>query len=172
MAWQGTEAPKKKKKNDPISGCTVLLIKKNESNYYQKLLEIEKRLCVRLHSGDKHQLRKWVCRSKSTNQEGVRSAHRTDLCFSICRFSQVVFIPRVQPHAQSLFFLKLFPIVFGNNCNMDQKKKKELMFLGQAGLFLYFQAGYSSATRSSTSDLTVHLWVQDKLRKTSVCTIR
>ena len=40
----------------------------------------------------------------------MRSAHRTDLCFSICRFSQVVFIPRAQPHAQSLF---LFPIVFG-----------------------------------------------------------
>ena len=30
----------------------------------------------------------------------MRSAHRTDLCFSICRFSQVVFIPREQPHAQ------------------------------------------------------------------------
>ena len=49
---------------------------------------------------DKHHL---------TNQEGVRSAHRTDLCFSICRFSQVVLIPRTQRHAQSLF---LFPIVF------------------------------------------------------------
>ena len=42
----------------------------------------------------------------------MRSAHRTDLCFSICRFSQVVFIPRAQPHAQSFF---LFPIVFGIN---------------------------------------------------------
>ena len=40
------------------------------------------------------------------------SAHRTDLCSSICRFSQVVFIPQAQPHAQSLF---LFPIVFGIN---------------------------------------------------------
>ena len=34
------------------------------------------------------------------------------MCFSICRFSQVVFIPQAQPHAQSLF---LFPIVFGIN---------------------------------------------------------
>ena len=51
-------------------------------------------------------------KSKRTNQEGVRSVHRTDLCFSICRFSQVVSIPRAQPHAQSLF---LFPIVFGIN---------------------------------------------------------
>ena len=46
------------------------------------------------------------------NQDGVRFAHRTDLCFSIWRFSQVVFIPRAQPHAQSLF---LFPIGFGIN---------------------------------------------------------
>ena len=39
----------------------------------------------------------------STNQEGVRFAHQTDLCFAICRFSRMVFIPRAQPHAQSLF---------------------------------------------------------------------
>ena len=32
-----------------------------------------------------------------------------DLCFSICRFFQVVFILQAQPHPQSLF---LFPIVF------------------------------------------------------------
>ena len=29
---------------------------------------------------------------QSTNQEGVRSVQRTDLCFAICRFSQVRFI--------------------------------------------------------------------------------
>ena len=62
-------------------------------------------------------------RSKSTNQEGVRSAHRprTDLCFSICRFSEVVFIIGAQPHAQFLF---LFPIVFGINLIhfFDEKK--------------------------------------------------
>ena len=40
----------------------------------------------------------------------LRFVHRTDLCFAICRFSRVVFIPRAQPHTQSLF---LFPIVFG-----------------------------------------------------------
>ena len=61
--------------------------------------------------GNKHHLRKFADR-KAQNQEGVRSAHRTDLCFSICRFSQVVFIPQAQPRAQSLF---LFPIVFGIN---------------------------------------------------------
>ena len=46
------------------------------------------------------------------HKSGRRPAHRTDLGFSICRFSQVVFIPQAQPHAQSLF---LFPIVFGIN---------------------------------------------------------
>ena len=35
------------------------------------------------------------------------------------------------------------------------------MFLGQAGMFLSFQAGRSSATRSSTSDLTRETLVQD-----------
>ena len=51
----------------------------------------------------------------------ARSAHRTDLCFSICRFSQVVFILWEQPHALSLF---LFPIVFGINLIhfFDEKK--------------------------------------------------
>ena len=53
-----------------------------------------------------------ICRSKSTNQFGERNVRLPDLCFSICRISQVVFIPQAQPHAQSLF---LFPIVFGVN---------------------------------------------------------
>ena len=53
-----------------------------------------------------------TCKSKSTNQSGERNERLPDLCFSICRFSQVVFIPQAQPHAQSLF---LFPIVFGIN---------------------------------------------------------
>ena len=48
----------------------------------------------------------------ATNQFGERSERLPDLCFSISRLSQVVFIPQAQPHAQSLF---LFPIVFGIN---------------------------------------------------------
>ena len=60
--------------------------------------------------------------SKSTNQFGERKERLPDLCFSICRFSQVVFIPRVQPHAQSLF---LFPIVFGINLIHFFDEKKE-----------------------------------------------
>ena len=51
----------------------------------------------------------WRQLSKSTNQSGERNERLPDLCFSICRLSEVVFILRVQPHAQSLF---LFPIVF------------------------------------------------------------
>ena len=67
-----------------------------------------------------------ICRSKSTNQFGERNERLPDLCFSICRFSQVVFIPQAQPHAQSFF---LFPIVFGINLIhffdfFDQKEER------------------------------------------------
>ena len=64
---------------------------------------------MRLRWEDKHHLKE-ICRSKSTNQFGERSKRLPDLCFSICRFFQMVFVLRAQPHAQSLF---LFPIVFG-----------------------------------------------------------
>ena len=53
-----------------------------------------------------------ICRLKSTNQSSERNGRLHNLCFSICRCSQVVFIPRAQPYTQSLF---LFPIVFGIN---------------------------------------------------------
>ena len=74
---------------------------------------------MRLRSGDKHHLRKSADRKAQISPE--RNEHLPDLCFSICRFSQVVFIPRAQPHAQSLF---LFPIVFGINLIhfFDEKK--------------------------------------------------
>ena len=61
----------------------------------------------------------------------MRSTHQTDLCFSICRFSQVVFITRGQPHAQSLF---LFPIVFGINLIHFFDEKKD----GAAGNSIVF----------------------------------
>ena len=64
---------------------------------------------MRLRLGNKHHLRKSADRKA---QFGERNERLPDLCFSICRFSQVVFIPQAQPHAQSLF---LFPIVFGIN---------------------------------------------------------
>ena len=65
---------------------------------------------MRLLSGEKHHLRKSADRKR--NQSGERNERLLDLCFAICRFSQVVFIPRTQLHAQYLF---LFPIVFGIN---------------------------------------------------------
>ena len=46
-------------------------------------------------------------------------------------------------------------IKYSAECN-GPKFHKTLMFLGQAGMFLSFQARRSSATRSSTSDLTVY----------------
>ena len=66
---------------------------------------------MRLRLGNKHHLRKPADR-KAQISSVRRNKRLPDLCFSICRFSQVVFIPQAQPHAQSLF---LFPIVFGIN---------------------------------------------------------
>ena len=46
-------------------------------------------------------------------------------------------------------------ILYSAECS-GPKFHKTLMFLGQAGTFLSFQARRSTAKRSSTSDLTVH----------------
>ena len=67
---------------------------------------------MRLRLGNKHHLRKPADRKAQISSVSGTNAFLI-LCFSICRFSQVVFIPQAQPHAQSLFFL--FPIVFGIN---------------------------------------------------------
>ena len=100
MAWQRIEAPKQTIK---FSAWPSFFSSKKWIKLTPKTIgNRKKRLFVRLRSGDKHHLRKSSDR-KAQNQEGVRSAHRTDLCFSIWRFSQVVFIPRAHPHAQSLF---------------------------------------------------------------------
>ena len=75
-----------------IKSCPVLFCsshRKNESNYYQKLLEIEKEIVREVALGDKPYMR------KSTDRKAqIRKAffQRTDLCFAICRFSQVRFI--------------------------------------------------------------------------------
>ena len=88
--------------------------------YYQKLLEIEKEIVREVGLGGQTPPEK-ICRSKSTNHFGERNERLPGLCFSICRFSRVVSIPRAQPSAQSLF---LFPIVFGINLIhfFDEKK--------------------------------------------------
>ena len=59
--------------------------------------------------GDKHNLRKSANRNAQISV--IHSAHYTDLCFAICRFSQVV-CHLEQLHAQSPF---LFPMVFSIN---------------------------------------------------------
>ena len=62
----------------------------------------KKRLCVRLRLGNKHHLRKSADRKAQISSVSGTNAFLI-LCFSICRFSQVVFIPQAQPHAQTLF---------------------------------------------------------------------
>ena len=77
----------------------------------KKLLEIEKEIVREVVRGDKHNLRKSANRNAQIS--AIHSAHCSDLCFAICRFSQVVFVRDLeQRHTQYPF---LFPIVFGIN---------------------------------------------------------
>ena len=50
-------------------------------------MEIEKEIVREVALGELTPPEK-LCRSKSTTQEGVSSAHRPDLCYTICRFSE------------------------------------------------------------------------------------
>ena len=99
MAWQEIKEPKQRNR---VSAAPSFSSKKWIKLIPKTIENRKKRLCARLRSRDKH-LRKSSDRKAQIRKEGVRSAYRTDLCFSIWRFSQVVFIPRAQPHAQSLF---------------------------------------------------------------------
>ena len=78
--------------------------------------------------------------------KSVRWAERTppDLCFSIWRSFQVVFIPRAQPHSQSLF---LFPIVFGINLIHFFDEKKD----GSAENLIACIANFSGLARKSAN---------------------
>ena len=60
-------------------------------NNTKKLLEIEKEIVREVVRGDKHNLRKSANRNAQISV--IHSEHSTDLCFAICRFSQVVFVP-------------------------------------------------------------------------------
>ena len=80
--------------------------RKNDQIYTKTIGNRKKRLYVRLRSVDKHHLRK---SSDRKHKAVVRSAHRTDLCFSIWRFSQVVFTSAT---SRTIPFF-LFPIVLG-----------------------------------------------------------
>ena len=106
MAWQAwIEAPKQ---TIEFSAAPSFSSKKWIKLILKTIGNRKKRLCVTLRSEDKHHLRKsadWKA------QIGICSTHRTDLCFSICRFSQVVFILWAQPHAQSLFLFQKFLVL-------------------------------------------------------------
>ena len=54
------------------------------------VLEIEKEIVREVVRGDKHNLRKSANRNAQISV--IHSAHCTDLCFAICRLSQVVFV--------------------------------------------------------------------------------
>ena len=99
----------------------VQLHRPSSHQKYPKLLElIEKDIVREVAHGGKTPPEK-ICRSQITNQEGVRFAHRTDLCFSICRFSQVVFIPRAQLRAQFLFLFLQFLVLIHFSLRRDSK---------------------------------------------------
>ena len=83
------ENPRQTIKSCPVLYCSSH--RKTESNQYQKLLEIEKEIVREVARGDKSYLRKSTDR-KAQIRRAFRSVQRTDLCFAICRFSQVRFI--------------------------------------------------------------------------------
>ena len=71
----------------------------------KKLLEIEKEMIVReVVRGDKHNLRKSANRNPQISV--IHSAHCNNLCFAICRFSQVVFVTSNNFTQNLLFYLK------------------------------------------------------------------
>ena len=94
---------RKPKTNDQILPSPILFFPlKNWIKLIPKTIGNRKRDCAWGGSGWKT-LPEKIYRSQSTNQEGVRSVSRTDLCFAICRFSQVrFFTPSHLTH--NLFF--------------------------------------------------------------------
>ena len=111
-----------------------LLISFFHADFNFSLWILQRKKLIPTTIGSRKRYCAWGCaRGKNTTWEnlqiekhksvryGEQNERLPDLCFSICRFSQVVFIPRAQPHAQSLF---LFPIVFGFNLIhfFDEKK--------------------------------------------------
>ena len=111
---KGVTGDRSSKTNDRsrISGCTVLLLVEkmnqiNSKNYWKWKKEIVREGCA------------WGINTTWENlQIEKHKSGRRSFCspnwfvLSICRFSQVVFIPQAQSEAQSPF---LFPIVFGIN---------------------------------------------------------
>ena len=94
-----------------IRSCPVLDCsshRKNESNEYQKLLEIEKEIVHEVARGDRPYLRNLQIAKHKSGRRSFSLADWFVLC-DLSIFSGNVYHPE-PPHAQSLF---LFPIVFG-----------------------------------------------------------
>ena len=71
-----------------------------------KTIEIEKEIVREVVRGDKHNLRKSANRTAQISV--IHSAHCTDLCFAICRFSQVVFVTSNNFTHNLLFYFNSF----------------------------------------------------------------
>ena len=70
-----------------------------------------------------------------------------------------------------IFRLRSYHVLIMYSAECDGPKfYKTLMFLGQAGMFLSFQARRSSAMRSSTSDLTV-VMIMRVILKRAMCSL-
>ena len=71
------------------SRCQNVKESKVHNTDYPKLLEIEKEIVREVALGDKHHLRKSTDRKAQISPVSGTNAF-SDLCFSICRFSQVM----------------------------------------------------------------------------------
>ena len=84
------ESPRQMIKSCPVLSCSSH--RKTESNYYQKLLEIEKEIVREVARGDKPYLRKSTDRKAQIRKAFVQFSGLICALRRICRFSQVRFI--------------------------------------------------------------------------------
>ena len=103
------ENPGQMIKSYPVLFCSSH--RKNESNYYQKLLEMEKEIVREVALGDTPYLRKSTDRKAQIRKAFVQFSGLICALRSVDFLRFKVYHPE-PPHAQSLF---LFPIVFGIN---------------------------------------------------------
>ena len=86
-------------------------IEKKESNYYQKLLEIERKIVREGVRGDKHNLRKCASCNCKTQISTMCGVNDNDLCSAICRISQVVFVTSIKFTHNLLFYFQQFLVI-------------------------------------------------------------
>ena len=92
VAKSRATSDRKPKRNDRILPSPILFLpSKKWIKWIPKTIGNRKRDCAWGGSGWQT-LPEKIYRSQSINQGGARSVQRTELCFAICRFSQVKFI--------------------------------------------------------------------------------